>query len=57
MPLIGWIFLVLALGMILGNLFLLRNSTNKPISGEKLDRIRRREQELEAKEKTDDEPK
>lgn len=51
MPMIGWIFVVLAAGLILGNLMLLRTQGRKPISREKMDRIRKRKQELEAEEK------
>lgn len=57
MPLIGWVFIILAFGLVLGSLFMLRDSTNMPLSDEKLEKIRKRKAELEAeeeKEKQDD---
>ena len=57
MPAIGWIFLLLALALILGSLFMLRDSTNMPISKEKMEKIRKRKAELEAEEKAEEEEK
>lgn len=55
MPLIGWIILLLAIGMILGSLFLLRDSAHSMrIPEDKLEKIRKRQAELEAQEKQDD---
>lgn len=54
MPLIGWIILLLAIGMILGSLFLLRDSAHSmKISEEKMAKIRKRQAELEAQEEED----
>ena len=51
MPMIGWIFLLLAAALILGSLFMLRDSANMPLSDEKREKIRRRQAELEAEER------
>lgn len=54
MPAIGWVFLLLALAMVLGSLFMLRDSANSmKISEEKMEKIRKRQAELEAQEKDD----
>ncbi|SDU09150.1 DUF2897 family protein [Halopseudomonas salegens] len=51
MPAIGWIFIILAFGMVLSSLLLLRDSANTmPISPEKLARIKERQAQLEAEE-------
>lgn len=50
MPLIGWVFIVLSAGLVLGSLFMLRDSVNMPLSDEKLKKIRKRKAELEAEE-------
>ncbi len=50
MPFIGWVFLVLSLCLILGSLFMLRDS-KMHIPPEKLEKIRKRKAELEAEEK------
>ncbi|WP_404363322.1 DUF2897 family protein [Marinobacter sp.] len=55
MPVIGWVFLLLALALILGSLFMLRDSANMPISREKMKKIRKRKAEIEAEEKAEDE--
>lgn len=56
MPAIGWVFLLLALALILGSLFMLRDSANSmPISKEKMEKIRKRKAEVEAEEKAEDE--
>lgn len=58
MPVIGWVFLLLALALILGSLFMLRDSANSmPISKEKMEKIRKRKAELEAEEKADEDEK
>lgn len=53
MPMIGWVFLLLAFGLVLGSLFMLRDSTNLPLSEEKREKIRKRKAELEAEEEKD----
>jgi hypothetical protein len=50
MPLIGWVFIVLAFGLVVGSLFMLRDSANMPLSGEQREKIRKRQAELEAEE-------
>lgn len=51
MPAIGWIFLALAAALILGSLFMLRDSAHSMrISEEKMEKIRKRKAELEAEE-------
>jgi hypothetical protein len=50
MPLIGWVFLVLAFGLVVGSLFMLRDSTNMPLSDDQREKIRKRQSELEAEE-------
>lgn len=58
MPVIGWIILLVALGMILGSLFLLRDSAHSMrLSEEQLAKIRQRQLELEAKEQGDEDSK
>ncbi len=55
MPLIGWLILLLALGMILGSLLLLRDSAHSmKIPEDKLEKIRKRKAELEAEEEAKD---
>ncbi|MBW7471663.1 DUF2897 family protein [Marinobacter sp. M216] len=55
MPTIGWVFVILALALIVGGLMILRNSANSMhISDEKMDKIRKRKAELEAREKAED---
>ncbi|WP_417519604.1 DUF2897 family protein [Marinobacter sp.] len=55
MPMIGWIFIFAALGLILGSLFMLRDSASKMhIPEDKLEKVRKRKAELEAQEKKDD---
>ena len=50
MPTIGWIILLLALGMIVGSLMLLRDSAHSTrIPEDKLEKIRRRKAEMEAR--------
>lgn len=55
MPMIGWVFLLLALALVVGSLLMLRDSTNMPISKEKMARIRKRKAEVEAEEKKEKE--
>ncbi|WP_166261224.1 DUF2897 family protein [Marinobacter salicampi] len=58
MPAIGWLFLLFALALILGSLFMLRDSSNSmPISKKKMDKIRKRKAEVEADEKKENEDK
>lgn len=55
MPMIGWIILLAALGMILGSLFLLRDSANSMrLSDDKLKKIRQRQEELNTREQEED---
>lgn len=55
MPLIGWLILLFALGMILGSLLLLRDSAHSmKIPEDKLEKIRKRKAELEAEEEAKD---
>ncbi len=51
MPLIGWLFILLAFGLVLGSLFMLRDSSNMKISEQKMKKILERKEELEAEEK------
>ncbi|MDO6825542.1 DUF2897 family protein [Marinobacter sp. 1_MG-2023] len=55
MPMIGWIFILVAVALVLGSLFMLRDSASKMyIPEDKLEKIRKRKAELEAQEKADD---
>jgi len=55
MPVIGWIFLLAAVALVAGSLLMLRKSAGKMyIPEDKIDRIRKRKEELEAQEKADD---
>jgi len=55
MPMIGWIILLASLALILGNLVILRDtSNNMTLSGEKLEKVRKRKAEQEALDKQDD---
>jgi len=55
MPIIGWIFLILALALIVGSLMILRDSAHSmKISDEKMKKIRERQAELDAEEAQDD---
>lgn len=54
MPVIGWIFIILAIGMIIGSLLLLRDTAHSmPISKETLEKAKGRQAKLEAEEKKD----
>ncbi|MCL5042629.1 MAG: DUF2897 family protein [Gammaproteobacteria bacterium] len=58
MPAIGWIFIVLAVGMVLSSLLLLRDTAHAmPISKEKMEKIKERKAELEAEEARKEEQK
>lgn len=51
MPWYAWLIIALALGMIVGNILLLRDSATKPnLSEEQLRRIKKRNSELDAQE-------
>lgn len=55
MSAIGWIFIVLAFGLVLGSLFMLRDSASKfRISDEKMKKIQQRKAEVEAEESAED---
>ena len=55
MPTIGWVFVIIALALIVGGLMILRNSANTMnISEERMEKIRKRKAEMEAQEKADD---
>ncbi|AHI29474.1 DUF2897 family protein [Marinobacter similis] len=55
MPVIGWVFVIVALALIVGGLMILRDSAHSmKISDEKMAKIRKRKAELEAQEKADD---
>ncbi|OEY67876.1 DUF2897 family protein [Marinobacter sp. X15-166B] len=54
MPTIAWIIILAAIGLVLGSLFMLRDTANSmPLSEEKLAKIRQRQAELEAQEQQD----
>lgn len=55
MPMIGWVFLLLAIALVAGSLLMLRDSANMPISKEKMARIKKRKAEVEAQEKKEKE--
>ncbi len=55
MPWIAWLFIVLALAMIVGSLMLLRDTAHQmPISEEKMKRILARKQEMEARDREEE---
>lgn len=54
MPTIGWIFLLLALALVVGSLLMLRDSANMPISKEKMARIKKQKAENEEQDRKDD---
>jgi DUF2897 family protein len=54
MPTIGWIALLAALALMLGGLFMLRDSGKMPISKEKRKKIEARKAEIEAEESAED---
>ncbi|GGE71334.1 hypothetical protein GCM10011533_24630 [Streptosporangium jomthongense] len=55
MPMIGWIFLLAAVALVLGSLFMLRDSAGKmQVPEDKLEKVRKRKAELEAEEKSED---
>jgi hypothetical protein len=52
---IGWIILLASLALILGSLFMLRDtSSTMSLSGEKLEKVRERKAEQEALDKQDE---
>lgn len=54
MPLTGWIIVLLALALIVGSLMLLRDSAHSTrIPEEKLEKIRKRKAEMEARDKAE----
>lgn len=53
MPMIGWLFLVLSIALIVGSLLFLRDSGKIPMSKEKLERVRKRKEEMEQQDKKD----
>lgn len=54
MPMIGWIILLASLALILGSLFMLRDtSSTMSLSGDKLEKVRKRKAEQEALDKQD----
>ena len=55
MPMIGWVFLLLAIALVVGSLLMLKDSANMPISKEKMVRIKKRKEEVEAQEKKEKE--
>ena len=55
MPMIGWVFLLLSLGLVVGGLLMLKDSANMPISREKMAKIKKRKAEVEAEEKKEKE--
>ena len=57
MPTIGWVFLLGAIALVLGSLFMLRDSGNMPISKEKMRKIEARKAEVEAEESAEDREK
>lgn len=55
MPLIGWVFIVLAFALVLGSLFMLRDSGGAMrFSPEKMKKILKRKAEVEAEEKAEE---
>ena len=47
MPLIGWLFILGAIALIVGSLWMLRDTANPKLPKDKLDKIRERKQEAE----------
>lgn len=55
MPAIGWIFIIVALALIVGSLVILRDSAHgMKISDEKMKKIQARKAEIEAEESAED---
>ncbi len=55
MPAIGWVFIILALALIVGSLLILRDSAHSmKISDEKMKKIQARKAEIEAEESAED---
>ncbi len=58
MPTIAWIIIFASIGLVLGSLFMLRDTANSmPLSKEKLKKVRKRKAELEAQEREEDQDK
>jgi len=58
MPMIGWIILLASLALILGSLFMLRDTSGTmSLSGDKLEKVRKRKAEQEALDKKDKQDK
>ena len=55
MPMIGWIFLLLAIASVVGGLLMLRDSANMKLTDEQREKVRKRKAELEAEERKEDE--
>ena len=54
MPMMGWVALLASLALILGSLFMLRDtSATMTLSGEKLEKVRKRKAEQEAQDHRD----
>lgn len=55
MPLIGWVFILVAFALVVGSLLVLRDSANSMrISEEKMKKIQERKAEVEAEESAED---
>lgn len=55
MPLIGWIFLGVAVVLVVGGLMILRdNARDMHISEDKMERIRKRKEEMDARDEAED---
>ena len=57
MSTIGWLFVLGAIALVLGGLFMLRDSGRMPISKEKMKKIQARKAEVEAEESAEDREK
>lgn len=54
MPLIGWLFILVAFAMVIGSLLLLRETANMKIPKEKMNKIRQRQKEAEQEDRDQD---
>lgn len=55
MPAIGWVFIILALALIVGSLLILRDSAHSmKLSDEKMKKIQARKAKIEAEESAED---
>lgn len=57
MPLIGLLFILLAFALVLGSLFMLRDSSNMKIPKDKMKKIQERKAEVEAEEEEEQKKK